>query len=266
MPLKNILVHLDNSDHSATRLGLAADLAQKHQARLTALYIITHPYYEPLNMDTDANVKKVRNQFDEIIACTALQAEFLAVDWKVVGVTVAEIINFHAHYSDVVIIGQSDHGSGDKEIPSDLPERVLLGAGRPVLIVPYAGSNKECGTRVLVSWKPGREATRAVNDAIPLLTLADVVTVLAVNPTAAERSEEDKLCAHLACHGITARAEQKISVDIAVGDVLLNRVSDDGSNLLIMGAFAQTRLGTPALGDVARHILKYMTVPVLMSH
>ena len=266
MPLKNILVHLDNSDHSATRLDLAAGLAQKHQARLTGLYVVTHPYYEPLNMDADAHLKKVRTQFNEIIAGAALQAELLAVDSNVIGISVAEIINLHAHFFDMVIIGQADHASSDKDTPSDLPERVLLGAGRPVLIVPYAGSGRECGTRALISWKAGREATRAVNDAIPLLALADVVTVLAVNPTDAEQSEGDRLCAHLACHGITARAERKISIDISIGDVLLNRVSDEGSDLLVMGAFARTRLGTPALGDVARHILMYMTVPVLMSH
>lgn len=105
-----------------------------------------------------------------------------------------------------------------------------------------------------------------MNDAIPLMTMAEVVNILAVNPTDAEQSEEEKLCAHLACHGITARAEQTVSSDISIGDVLLNRASDEGSDLLVMGAFAQTRLGTLTLGDVSRHILKYMTVPVLMSH
>jgi nucleotide-binding universal stress UspA family protein len=266
MPLKNILVHLDVSDHSAARLSLAVGLAQKHQARLTALYIIAHKYYEPLHIDAEVRTRQVQDQFNEITAATGVQAELLTVDWKVTGTSVAEIINLHAHYADMVIIGQADHDSDDKDTPSDLPERVLLGAGRPVLITPYAASYKECGTRVLVSWKPGREAARTVNDAMPLMTLADVVIVLAMNPTEAELSEGEKLSAYLACHGITARAEQKISIDISIGDVLLNRASDEGIDLIVMGAFAQTRLGTPTLGDVARHILKYMTVPVLMSH
>ncbi len=266
MPLKNILIHLDNSDHSAARLTLAIGLAQRHQARLTALYIITHPYYEPLHMDTKTKTQQVQDQFNELIAGTGVQAELRTVDWKVTGTAVAEIINLHAHYADVVIIGQPNHASGDNDTPSDLPERLILGAGRPVLIIPYTASYTECGTRVLVSWKPGREATRAVNDAIPLMTMAEVVNILAVNPTDAEQSEEEKLCAHLACHGITARAEQTVSSDISIGDVLLNRASDEGSDLLVMGAFAQTRLGTLTLGDVSRHILKYMTVPVLMSH
>ena len=266
MPLKNILVHLDISDHAAARLSLAVSLAKKHQARLTALYIITHPYYEPIHIDAGVRTQQIEDQFNEITTVAQIQAELLTIDWQVTGTSVAEIINLHAHYADMVIIGQTDHASDDKDTPSNLPERVLLGSGRPLLIIPYASSCRECGSRVLISWKPGREATRAVNDALPLLALADTVNILTVNPTDAEHYEEEKLSLQLACHGITARAERTICIDFSIGDVLLNRVSDEGSDLLVMGAFAQTRLGTPTLGDVARHILKYMTVPVLMSH
>lgn len=266
MPVKNILIHLDNSDHSAARLNLAVGLARRHQARLTALYIITHPHYEPQHLDTDVKTKLVQSQFKETVAGGGVEAELLTIDWKVTGISVAEIINQHAYYADLVIIGQADHASRDKDTPADLPERVILGAGRPVLIIPYTASYRECGLRVLVSWKPGREAARAVNDAIPLMAMADVVNVLSVNPTDAEQYDGGKLCVHLASHGIVARAEQTTSTAISIGDVLLNRASVEGSDLLVMGAFAQTRLGNPTLGDVSRHILKFMTVPVLMSH
>ena len=117
MPLKNILIHLDNSDHSAARLTLAIGLAQRHQARLTALYIITHPYYEPLHMDTKTKTQQVQDQFNELIAGTGVQAELRTVDWKVTGTAVAEIINLHAHYADVVIIGQPNHASGEMTLP-----------------------------------------------------------------------------------------------------------------------------------------------------
>jgi nucleotide-binding universal stress UspA family protein len=266
MTLKNILVHLDTSHHSTARLNLAIGLAQRHGARLTALHVITHPYYEPLHVDTEARMSQVQAAFKDIIAESGVKAELLTVDWKVTGVSVAEVVNLHAHYSDLVIVGQTDHNAQDRDTPADLPERVVLGSGRPVLIVPYTASYKEFGNRVLVAWKSGREATRAVNDAIPLLALADVVKILVVNPAVPDKNEGEKLCGHLACHDIKAGAEQATATDITVGDVLLNRASVEGSDLLVMGAYAHTRLGTPALGDVARHILKHMTVPALMSH
>ena len=266
MALKNILVHLDNSHHSAARLRLALDLAQSHQARLTALYIITHPYYEPQHVGEEADTVRIQDGFNGIIAEAGVDAELLAVDWKVTGVTVTEVVNLHAHYADLVIVGQTEHGSPDRNTPADLPERVVLGSGRPVLVVPYTASYKNIGNRVLVAWKTGREATRAVNDALPLLAMAAEVNVLVVNPADPENKEGEKICAHLACHAIRARAEQTTAVDISIADVLLNRASVEGSDLLVMGAYAHTRIATLTLGEVARHILKHMTVPVLMSH
>lgn len=266
MSLKNILVHLDSSSHSTARLDLAIGLAQKHGARLTALYIITHPFYEPEHVDTAAKTNQVQAEFDEKTGGAGVAAELLTIDWKVTGVNVADIINLHAHYADLVIIGQTGHTSPDRDTPGDLPERVILGAGRPVLIVPYAGSYKVFGTRVLVAWNSGREATRAVNDALPLMKKADSVSVLVVNPADSAANDGEKLCLHLACHDINARAEQATADCIAVGDILLNRAFVEGSDLLIMGIYAHTRLGTPTPGDVARHILKHMTLPVLMSH
>ena len=266
MCLKNVLVHLDSSHHSSSRLDLAIGLAQKHQAHLTALYIITHPYYEPQHVDTEEKTAQVQAEFNAKIGTAGVNAELLTVDWKVTGVGVSEVINLHAHYSDLVIVGQTDHDSQDRDTPADLPERVVLGAGRPVLIVPYAGSHTDFGTRVLVAWKSGREASRAVNDAIPLLAKADVVHILDVNPADPAINESERLCAHLACHDIKAKAEQSLASGISVGDVLLNRASDEGIDLMVMGAYTHTRLGGQTLGDVARHILNHMTVPVFMSH
>lgn len=266
MSLKNILVHLDSSHHSPSRLDLAIALAQRHQARLTAVFITTHPYYEPQHVDTEEKKVRVQAEFNAKTGAAGVKAELLTIDWKVSGVGVSEVVNLHAHYSDLVIVGQTDHSSQDRDTPADLPERVILGAGRPVLIVPYTGSYKNFGTRVLVAWKPGRESTRAVNDAIPLLAKADLVNILTVNPADPATNEGEKLCSHLAYHGIKAKAELATAAGISVGDILLNRTSVEGSDLLIMGAYAQTRLGAPNPGEVARHILKHMTVPVLMSH
>lgn len=266
MPLKNILVHLDNSPHSPARLKLAVDLAQKHQARLTALYIITHPHYEPLHVDAEAKLAQVQAEFDAITAGTSLKSELLAIDWKVTGVSVPEIINMHANCSDLVIVGQTDQENPESGTPADLPERVILGSGRPVLIIPYTDSYTSFGTRVLVTWKSGRESARAANDAIPLLEKADFVTVLVVNPEDPAKNDGERLCDHLACHDIKAIAVQAHANGISVGDVLLNRASDEGIDLMVMGAYAMSRFGSQTPGDVARHILKHMTVPVLMSH
>ena len=53
----------------------------------------------------------------------------------------------------------------------------ILGAGRPVLVVP-SGAKPIKATHVVIGWKDTREARRAVVDALPFLHEAERVTVL----------------------------------------------------------------------------------------
>jgi glutamate dehydrogenase len=160
----------------------------------------------------------------------------------------------------------SDHGARDKVVEADLPERVVLGSGKPVLIVPYTGSFSSVGDRVLIAWKSGRESSRALTDALPLLKRADAVSVFEVNPTDGEKDDMERLCAYLERHDVPARMETSIVTELVVGDVLLNRLADEGSDLLVMGACAQSHFGAAVIGEVARHVLRHMTVPIFMSH
>lgn len=266
MSLKEILVVLDNAPQCAARLELAVALAGRHHASLAGLYVITHPFYEPAHDDAQARSAEVRQLFDSVTGAAGIAARWIGEDWKVVGVSVAEVVNLHAHYVDLVVVGQDQPGGADSGVPHDLPERVVMGAGRPVLIVPYTGRHLQMEERPLISWKGGRESTRAVNDALPLLQQARDVCVLEVNAGAAGSGAGNRLCAHLAAHGITAHAKEAVTTDISVGDLLLNRIATEGSTLLVMGGTAPGRLGSSSLGEVARHILRHMTVPVLMSH
>ena len=65
-----------------------------------------------------------------------------------------------------------------------------------------------------------------------------------------------------------ARVEARCSVapSIPIGDELLNMASDLGSDLMVMGAYGHSRLREAVFGGVTRHLLRHMTIPVLMSH
>ena len=122
----------------------------------------------------------------------------------------------------------------------------------------------------MLAWDAGREAARAVSDAMPFLERAEQVTVMAVNPSSGEGDHGEEpgadIALHLARHGVKAEVHQTESPDISVGDELLSRIADDGSDMLVMGAYGHTRLRELVLGGVTRSILEQMTVPVLMSH
>lgn len=97
-------------------------------------------------------------------------------DAALVGETLAAV-----QASDLAIFGQHDPHRPDIRVPAELVEEVILHSGRPVLIVPHTGAIRHLGRRVMIAWNGGREATRALNDALPLLERAEAVTLVAIN-------------------------------------------------------------------------------------
>ena len=180
---------------------------------------------------------------------------------------VAEVVALHARYADLVVLGQPDSENGG-EVDAQVPEDVVLSAGRPALVVPYIGAGEEIGKRVLIAWDGGREAARAVNDALPLLENAEFVAVLVVNPSQGAHGEEPgaDIALHLARHGIAVEAQHIEVRDLSTGNALLSRLADEAIDLLVMGAYGHSRLREMVLGGMTREVFQQMTVPVLMSH
>jgi len=268
MTFKDILVHVDHRKSCAARVDLALNLANQHQARLTALYVAEErPVFSRNDSEAEAQLKATRQLFEEKTDAAGATAEWQLIDSRESGLGLIEAVNIHAHYHDLLILGQSDPASGNTTL-YELSQRAVLGAGRPVLFAPYAGSFETVGRRILLAWRGGPESARALNDALPLLRRAREVQIVSVRSGSETEYGPDSsaLLRHLAHHGIAAAAETVNPAGLSVGDMLLNRAADHGSDLLVMGAFSQTRRGIPGLGEVGRHLLKCMTIPVLMSH
>ena len=268
MALKDILVHIDDRPSCAQRIAAARDLALAHEAQLTGLYATEFPFFSLHHTNAEADREKARELFRSRTEARGLQTDWVEIDCTKAGIGMSEAVNFHAYYRDLLVIGQTD-GSGEHAVPKDLPERTVLGAGRPVLILPYASDLDTVGRRVLLAWRGGPESSRAVHDAMPFLQQARSVTVISVRTPGGDGEfgpASGDLVGHLARHGVSATFEEVDPAGLAVGDMLLNRATDLGSDLLVMGAFAQSRRAIPGLGEVGRHLLKYMTIPVLMSH
>jgi nucleotide-binding universal stress UspA family protein len=138
------------------------------------------------------------------------------------------------------------------------------------MVVPYAGRRPDrLGDNVLVAWNGSREAGRAVQEALPLMSASSVVTILLVDPEEdADIDLAEDLVAHLGRHGLHART-QVIRHDlgtIAVSDTILTQVAELDADLLVMGAYSHSRFREIILGGVTRDVLRDMNLPVLMAH
>jgi nucleotide-binding universal stress UspA family protein len=278
MSYKDMLVALDSAADSRGRIELAAALAERFAAHLVGLYpvpsqeflrrggrfdpALVEPLYREWRAAALAEAEACRREFER-----AAGLRGVATEWRTFTQGRDADPAVHARYADLTILGQRDPTDAATRVR---PERVALACGRPLLIIPYAGHYPAVGSRVLVGWDASREATRAVADAMPFLTAAEAVTVLAIDPHQGSKAHGDvpgaDISRHLARHGVKAAVERTVSAGVPTGDVLLSRAADLGADLLVIGAYGHSRARELLLGGVTRTILESMTLPVLMSH
>ena len=276
MNYKTILVQIDNGKLCAKRLDFAMSLARQHDACLVGMYAF-FPYTPPGYIMTQMGAEVIAAQQKAAVEAMA-QAEKAFreqttsaglddVEWHFAYEDTATAMSQQARYADLVVISQSD-ASDDSGLDKDFPERLILAAGRPVLVLPNAGDFPYTGKCILLAWNGRRESALAISNSIPFLKAADKVYVMSVHPKA---DEEDKvpceqLVRYLFRHGVRVEVKESHGVEIDIGNELLSRASDLSADLLVMGCYGHSRLREWVLGGATRIILESMTLPVLMSH
>ena len=276
MTYKTILVHLDNGRRAPARLELGVQLAQRFDAHLIGLHVLAGQYAvitsvpEAYRMMIEAerraaieSAKQVETVFRRLVDTGGLSN----AEWRTSLENGSEVVPLQARYTDLVVIGQYDF-EDEAGVGPDFPHRLVLTAGRPVLVVPYTGQFATVGKRILLAWNASRESTRATTDALPLLRQAEEVHVVIVNAAGDAHGEVPgaDIATYLARHGVRVQVSSDQVVDIDTGNDLLSRAADFSSDLIVMGAYGHSRISELVLGGVTRTMFASMTVPVLMSH
>ena len=269
--IKDILVHLDGGDRDALRIATALHLATRFGGRLTGLFARAEhqPVAAVARRASDAfalAAKQSEEQFLAAVAGAAVPTRWWSLAHGEAGHVLHETM-VAARFHDLAVLGQHHEG---KQAPEELVEHVILQSGRPVLVLPSVGNYPTIGTNVLVAWNGGREAARALHDALPLMHGASHVEVLTVRGQPAKGQPATTLPPlsiqdHLSAHAVAVAREVLAGEEIGIMDLLLSRAFDQGADLLVMGAHGGYHL--PFFkGAGTRHILRHMTLPVLMSH
>jgi nucleotide-binding universal stress UspA family protein len=287
MALKDLLVYSDQSEHAFERLHLAADLARRHQSRMTALFVrelnpaqrheqsiaelgqgssqVIARTNRNIHKTIDKSIKRLRSRLEEIGRNYQLE-----VEWRCLDGVGSVLVPQHARFADLCILSQ-DVSTAPTATGYTFSEELLFVAGRPVIFIPARGHFETLGRHILVAWNSSRAATRSVNDALPLIERAEQVTVLAVNPTEfAERYgalPPDQMVEHLRRHGATVTGIwlNNVSTESIAGAVQAE-AHKVGADLIVAGAFGHPRLWEKLMGGVTRDLLARMSLPLLMSY
>jgi nucleotide-binding universal stress UspA family protein len=278
---QTILVHVDRSGGSRNRRAISVSLAREFAARLVGVYLDDEPEITPslaALLPDDTVERYMRNAVDaerleeDAFRQAAVGAGVTDVEWRSPAGSAIDAAVAHARCADLIVLSQPDPAQAGWSFAGQLVAAALLEGGRPVLVVPYVGAPDVIGTSVIVAWDGGREASRALADALPILVRARQVTVACLDPSASARGADalarERLLAYLHRHGVSARLESDNlgEGDIAVGEWLLSRVADLDGDLIVMGGYGHSRWREQVLGGATRVLLAEMTVPVLMSH
>ena len=175
-----------------------------------------------------------------------------------------DFVGSHGRVFDIIVMSRSESSSGG--LHERAIESGLFDSGRPVLIAGPEAS-PQIATNVVLHWNGSTEQSRVTALAMPLLSKAERITVLHVEggqgvpgPSAAQATR------HLQCNGLDASL---LTVPIdgrTTGEAVLAAAEALGCDLLVKGAYTQSRLRQMIFGGATRHILANATLPVLMAN
>ena len=258
MSYKDILVYLDASKDATDRLRLAVELAKACGARLIGVDASDE---SALMGAWGDRVLHIRPAFEAAVKAAGVASHYIGADAE------PALGGDFAHCVDLIIASRPE-GDARKLVRMEVPDRVLIEAGGPVLILPQDWIYGPLGRHIVIAWNASREAARSVHDAMPLLEKANKVTIFSFSShTHALKASAERLADHLLHHGVAAHISDWTDTgDISALEALFASLDTQDADLIVAGAFGHSRLFETLFGGVSHDLLRQPTAPIFMSH
>ena len=275
MTWRDILVHVKANEDWSEHIDVAMRMAKTFNARVTGLRtsqsaarIKQFPGAEPQAvLDVEAKetalAAKAEQRFRE-----TLKANSVDGDWDTAEGNASEILMLAGRVHDVIVVKQTQEGVD--EPGWDVPEACAVSSGTPTLVVPSEGSFPSSGERLLIAWNGSQQAAAAVHGAMPLIHRAKHVTVMIgrgkESLSTITRYPKLDIVGHLSRHAAEVSTWAFEAHDWEAGARILDIADEKNADLVVMGAYGHSAWRELFLGGATRHVLKHMTLPVLMAH
>lgn len=174
------------------------------------------------------------------------------------------IIGSYGRVFDAIVLGKP--GNDPRGPRMGTLEAGLFESGRPVLIAPPVAP-AQIGENVMISWNGSTEQAHTTALAMPVLKRAKAITVLNLQGGMVPGPTAEQLAANLRRHGLPVELKSVTTKSGAeAGEAALAQAKALGCDLLVKGAYTQSRLRQMIFGGATRHILAHATIPVFMAH
>jgi len=194
---------------------------------------------------------------------TAVPAPTVTARWRQDGGEPMQCLLFHARHHDLVVMARP---TGLDGLPPDRLETLVMGCGRPLLIVPTGAPMRALDT-AMVCWKEARDAARAVFPAMPLIEKARRVVVVSVGEDEGGLPDAvDEVVRELAWNGIAAEACVLARNGCSTAQVLFAAAASHGVDLMVMGAYGHRHLREVLFGGCTQRAIEGAHCPVFLMH
>jgi nucleotide-binding universal stress UspA family protein len=281
MGMQTILVLMEKHDGMQSVLQTASLLAQRHGSYIEGMPLrwaaeqfavadlaVAFPV-EQYRREITTQEQQARKAFEgfmrehDVPPSTKSEAP-LSFGWLSESPEDETFIGKHGRAFDVIVMNRPDANSSG--LYHRALEASLFDSGRPVLLAPPSPP-EHVGNNVLIAWNGSTEQARAVAFAMPLLSRAERVTVLSVTGgTGVPGPSAEQMVRYLRRNGVSA---EPLTVGLDgknTGEAILDAAQTLACDLLIKGAFTQSRLRQMIFGGATQHVMAAATLPVLLAH
>ncbi|MEI6418210.1 MAG: universal stress protein [Sphingomonadales bacterium] len=269
--MKTILLHADANEGQESRLQVACDLARACDGHIMAVSVLPYAAYAladpmmgsfPIASLMDAINERRTAERTKLEA--RLAADGVSWDWHDLDGDPAERLVEMARLADVLVMSAGPFAK-DQGTSLGLIGAVTLSCPAPVLAVPPGGQGVVFAGPALLAWDGGQEAAVAMKAALPLLALAESVTILTVAEKAMDFPANDA-AVFLSRHGIAAEVVERAAAGSNVEQVIRSVLAERQISWMAQGAYGHSRVRQLLFGGVTRGLVSDAPVPLLLAH
>lgn len=267
--MKNILVFIHDDGGQDARLQVALDVVRGLRGHLTCVDVVAVPIFvgDYLGTGGDALLladEKTRESHNATAIQAKLAHEDAPYDWVDSTGDPASCIREASKLADLIVVNRRLDGGWYPDMV-EIASELILKSRKPILAVPEGAHRLDVTGNVVIAWDGSDAAEAALRAAVPLLTLAQSVTVLQIDDGSV-KVPATEAAKYLARHGIESQVQVELGRGRKVADILGTVLASRNAAYLVMGGFDHARWTESLFGGVTMTMLDRSPVPVLLAH
>jgi nucleotide-binding universal stress UspA family protein len=279
--MKTILVPVERNDLIESSLATACLLAKtfdsyvegfalsQQLSLLTAADSVGQVVLYPADLaHEDQTAEESRQLFEDIMQRYAVVPQDQSKQgpcfkWNDRSASGDSFLGSYGRVFDITVVGRPGPSAISPRMST--LETALFESGRPILIAPPIAPSR-FGEVVTIAWNGSTESARTIAFCKPIVRRARHVVVLTIEGTGVPGPSGEDVALNLQRNGISCEAMTVNRGDRSPGAAILEEATRLGSDLIVKGAFTQSRLRQMIFGGATRHIIAETTLPVFMAH